>query len=167
MTAACQQQHHFAGQGRPDQGVGHADVFGNLDARHGRDLALGQQIAMAAANQLLLRLEGRARQLNVKLAVGHGALHLGSWQVGPQYRHTGAHGRHHGGPVSGPGPALVVPFQRVFGLRFGSAGLECGGADADIRHFQHHCCQQAARRQKGNHLLMRLLVFCRIVLLTQ
>ena len=56
VAAACQQQRHFAGQRHFLQRLCHFHVSGNLDARHWRDLAFRQQVAVADANLLLLRL---------------------------------------------------------------------------------------------------------------
>ena len=58
MTTASNQQHHFARLQLLLQGVCHACIFGQLDTGHGRDLGLGQQVAMAAANRFALALPG-------------------------------------------------------------------------------------------------------------
>ena len=67
MHAAADQHHHLARLHGLGQCVGHAAVTGDLNAGHGCDLALGQEIAMALAYELLLRLEGRCRQSLLKL----------------------------------------------------------------------------------------------------
>ena len=96
---------------------------------------------MADANQLLLRLERRAGQLAVECAVLHFGAHLITRQIGAKYRNACPHGRHHGGAVGFPWPALVVPLQGVFGLLLGRAGVQPGGGHAGVSHLQRHRSQ--------------------------
>ena len=88
MHAATDQHHHLARLHGLGQRVGHAAVTRDLNAGHGCDLALGQEIAMALAYELLLRFEGRCRQSQIKLRVGHAGAHVAARQVRTQHRNT-------------------------------------------------------------------------------
>ena len=167
VSAAGQQHHDLAGQHRLAQGLGHADVLCNLYARHRRDLAFRQHIAMPCADQLLLCFKRRARQLHVQCCIRHAASHLRCRQVDAQHRHASPHGRHHRRTVSAPRPAFVIPVQGALRLQFGRAWLKFGRGGAGIGHFQRHGCQQSAGGKKRNHLLLDLLVCDCIVLLAQ
>ena len=145
VAAAGQQQHHLAGQRGFGQRVGHADVFGNLDARHRRDLAFWQQVAVANANQLLLRLERWARQLAVERVVSSQPVVNAVKTLFPDFYYSVGEGikgglDSFGAPQSNrPGDAFWE-FQHQGSLSEpgDSGGGYYGGGYADRYHGQRH-----------------------------
>ena len=167
MATTSQQHHHLARQRCLAQRGGHADVFGDLYARHQSNLIFRQQVAVPDADQLLLCLERRAGQLVVQLGVAHGTAHGFTRHVGADHRHASAYRRHDGRPISLPWPGFVVPFQGRLRLQFSRAGMQRSSGRPCVGHFKRHRTQQAPLRQHGDDLSLNLLVFGRVMLLAQ
>ena len=127
MAMASQQHHGAPGQGYPADGLRHSPITGYLHAGHGRNLALGQELAVAIANALLLGAQCSLGQGLVQAAVLHGGAQVGARQVGAEHRHTPPHCGHDGRPVGSPRPSALIPVQRSLHLRRTGLGAQALG----------------------------------------
>ena len=122
---------------------------------------------MAVADALTLHRQQLGGQAVIERGLAHGLAHLRQRQVGPQHRGASGHGGHDHRAVRPPRPARVVPGQGGAHLARAGVGRQAGRAVSGFGHLQHHGGQLTAIGQPLHHLALQLLVFGRIVLLTQ
>jgi hypothetical protein len=167
VAVAGDEQHGLARLQCADHGVRHGAVACDLNPRHRPDLRLGQGVAVAFPNALLLRLQRQGWQARVQRGVGHGFAQMSHRQVGAQHGHAGAHGGHYDGAIGFPRPTRVVPRQGCAHGGFAGAGSQVGRAVPLLGHFHRHRRQTALVCQPLHGLALQLLVVGRIVLFAQ
>ncbi|CAB5683369.1 Uncharacterised protein [Comamonas aquatica] len=167
MAATGDHQHGLAGLQLGLRHGGDAGVLGQLDARHGRELAGGQQIAVAAADGVALARPRGGRQVLVPVGLLHHLPHVAAAQVATMHGHPGLDGGHDHGRIGRPVPTGRLPVQGLLDLGFRGRGGQRPGAVPAVGHLQHHGRQALLPGQGLDRVAFPGLVFRGIVLFAQ